>query len=123
MLGPHPVVAFVATVRPADALAFYRDVLGLRLVEETPFAIVFDAGGTTLRVQKAPDHVPPQHTVLGWSVPDLDATMQALAGKGVGFVRYDFLDQDAAGVWTAPDGTRIAWFRDPDGNLLSLTQA
>jgi catechol 2,3-dioxygenase-like lactoylglutathione lyase family enzyme len=121
MLGTCPVIAFSATTRPADALAFYRDVLGLALVADEPYAIVFDAHGTMLRIQKTNEHTPAPHTLLGWHVTDIAETMRGLAACGVRFDRYDFMQQDAAGVWTTPGGARIAWFKDPDGNLLSLT--
>jgi catechol 2,3-dioxygenase-like lactoylglutathione lyase family enzyme len=122
MLDRSEVMAFSATTRPAEALRFYRDVLGLTLVADEEHAIVFDARGTMLRVQKAAHHTPAPHTLLGWRVDDLDATLAGLAERGVRFERYDFLPQDERGVWTTPDGTRIAWFKDPDGNLLSLTR-
>ena len=122
MLADRAVIAFLATTDPPRALAWYRDVLGLRLVADEPYAIVFDAGGTMLRIQKAPHHEPAPHTALGWRVDDLDGTLAALRERGVEPVRYDFIPQDERGVWTTPDGTQIAWFRDPDGNLLSLTR-
>jgi catechol 2,3-dioxygenase-like lactoylglutathione lyase family enzyme len=122
MLDRNEVIAFVATTDAPRALAFYRDTLGLRLVADEPWAIVFDAGGTMLRIQKAPKHTPAPHTALGWKVADLAATMAGLRERGVTFERYPWMQQDAAGVWATPDGTRIAWFKDPDGNVLSLTQ-
>lgn len=122
MLGQSELIAFLATTAPDQALAFYRDVLGLRLIADEPHAIVFDAAGTMLRIQKAPHHTPAPHTALGWRVADIRAVMQQLLARGVRFTRYDFIPQDDAGVWTTPDGTKIAWFHDPDGNLLSLTQ-
>jgi catechol 2,3-dioxygenase-like lactoylglutathione lyase family enzyme len=121
MLASSPVMAFSATTHAADALAFYRDVLGLTLVADEPYAIVFDAHGTMLRIQKTREHTPAPHTLLGWQVTDLAETMRGLAARGVRFERYDFMEQDDAGVWTTPGGARIAWFKDPDGNLLSLT--
>ena len=122
MLGRHDIIGFVATADPARARRFYEEILGLRLVEETPFATVFDANGIMVRVTPVPDHAPLPHTVLGWRVPDVAATAAALAGKGVAFERFAGLEQDAHGVWTSPDGNKVAWFKDPDGNLLSLTQ-
>ena len=122
MLTGNAVIAFSATTRADQALAFYRDVLGLRLVSDEPWAIVFDAGGTMLRIQKAPQHTPAPHTLLGWKVDDMATAMAGLVERGVTFLRYDFLPQDEAGVWTTPDGARVAWFHDPDGNVLSLTQ-
>lgn len=122
MLTSHDLIAFVATVRPDDAKAFYGGVLGLRLVEDSPFALVFDAAGTMLRVQKVRELVPAPHTALGWRVADIRAKVEALAARGVAFERYPGLEQDGLGIWTSPAGGRIAWFRDPDGNVLSLTQ-
>lgn len=121
MLTSENVMAFAATARPAQALAFYRDVLGLQLIADEPWAIVFNAGGTMLRIQKLERHTPAAHTVLGWEIKELDARMRELSASGVRFERYEFMDQDAEGVWTAPGGARIAWFKDPDGNVLSLT--
>lgn len=117
------VMCFVTTVRPEAALAFYRDMLGLRLLADTPFALVFETSGRQLRVQKlAGDLVVPAGTALGWKVADLIAEVRALAAKGLVFNRYEGLGQDADGIWTTPDGSRVAWFCDPDGNTLSLTQ-
>lgn len=118
----HPQT-FVATTRPDAALPFYRDVLGLPLVATTPFALVFDNGGIPLRVQIAPPFQPLPFTVLGWTVDDIVAAVARLGANGVTFARFDGLEQDAQGIWTAPDGARVAWFRDPDGNVLSLSQA
>ncbi len=122
MLANSVPMAFVATAQPEQARAFYCETLGLQLVEDTPFALVLDAGGISLRVQKVPQVAPPPYTALGWQVGDIAATVQRLADRGVALERFDGLPQDDAGLWTTPDGTRVAWFRDPDGNLLSLTE-
>ncbi|MGH2492630.1 MAG: VOC family protein [Candidatus Limnocylindria bacterium] len=122
MLGASQVMAFVATADAARARGFYGDVLGLRLVSDVAFGLVFDSGGTTLRVQKVAKVTPPAYTVLGWSVADIEATRERLRAGGVRFESFGLPEQDKAGLWTAGDGTRVAWFRDPDGNLLSLTQ-
>jgi catechol 2,3-dioxygenase-like lactoylglutathione lyase family enzyme len=122
MLGKHDVIAFVATKHPEQAKAFYSSVLGLRLVSDTPSALVFDAGGTMLRVSKVMELTPAPYTVLGWKVVDIGAIMQDLANKGITFERCKGLAQDELGIWTTPDGHRISWFKDPDGNTLSLTQ-
>ena len=103
-------------------MAFYRDVLGLALIEDSAFAIVFDANGTMLRIQKVSEHAPAKHTALGWRVDDIRQKIDALSKKGIRFERYDRLPQDDRGIWRTPDGADIAWFRDPDGNTLSLTQ-
>ena len=123
MLSKSPLVAFVATAAPGAAKHFYGSVLGLRLLEDTPFALVFDAKGTSLRIQKVQHVSPAPHTVLGWAVRDIRAAVQGLAAKGVAFQRYDGLAQDQLGIWSAPGGALVAWFRDPDGNTLSLTES
>jgi catechol 2,3-dioxygenase-like lactoylglutathione lyase family enzyme len=123
MLADAPVTAFVATARPADARAFYADVLGLRLLHEDQFALEFVAGGTSLRIAKVEQLQPAGYTVLGWQVPDIHAAVADLMARGVVFERFPaFMQQDAQGVWAAPGGARVAWFKDPDGNTLSVTQ-
>lgn len=104
------------------AKAFYRDVLDLDLLEDTPFALVFKVAGGALRLAKTPDFTPHPFTIVGWVTPDISSDMDRLTAKGVTFERFEQLPQDEAGIWTVPDGTKICWFRDPDGNLLSLTQ-
>jgi catechol 2,3-dioxygenase-like lactoylglutathione lyase family enzyme len=115
-------MAFVATLDAPRARRFYGETLGLRLLGDEPYALVFDAHGTTLRVQKVQALAPPRHTVLGWQVPDVGAAVGALAARGVAFEQYGMPGQDERGVWTAPGGAKVAWFKDPDGNLLSLTE-
>jgi catechol 2,3-dioxygenase-like lactoylglutathione lyase family enzyme len=122
MLNGARVIAFVSTARADVALGFYRDVLGLALVADEPFALVFDADGVMLRVTKVAAVDPAPYTVLGWSVPDIRATVTELSARGVVFETYPGMTQDERGVWTSPSGAMIAWFRDPDGNVLSLTQ-
>jgi catechol 2,3-dioxygenase-like lactoylglutathione lyase family enzyme len=116
------VIAFVATTDSERARGFYEAALGLSLLRDEPFALVFDAHGTTLRVQKVRALEPAPYTVLGWKVPDVRATVSSLAARGIRFERYPGLMQDDVGVWTSPGGARVAWFKDPDGNVLSLTQ-
>lgn len=122
MLSTCSLVAFIATTDAAAALEFYRDVLGLRLISDDPFALVFDAGGTMLRVTKVKEFVAAPYTVLGWRVADIGAAVGELTGRRVRFERFDGMPQDEAGIWNAPSGARVAWFKDPDGNVLSLTQ-
>lgn len=117
------MVSFAATANPPRAKKFYGEVLGLKLVEDTPFALVFEANGTTLRVQKTETVTPAPYTVLGWEVDDIRSVIRELRLRGVQFSRYDWMGQDADGVWAAPGGTQVAWFRDPDGNTLSLSQS
>lgn len=122
MLASCDLVAFVPTVDPDRARSFYHETLGLPLVSESPVASVFQARNALLRVTAVEriEHRP--YTVVGWHVADIAAAIRSLAGRGVTFARYEGIEQDDLGVWRAPDGTRIAWFLDPDGNTLSLTQ-
>ncbi len=122
MLKAHPIIAFVATTTPARAKKFYARTLGLRLVTEDAFALVFDAGGTMLRVAIVQQLQPAGYTVLGWIVPDIQRAIHDLVKRGVKFRRYEWMEQDEQGVWVSPPGARIAWFEDPDGNTLSLTE-
>jgi len=122
MLAASAIVAFVATSDPSRAKAFYRDVLGLLLISEDEYALVFDANGTMLRVAIAREVVLAPYTVLGWQVDDIAATVRALAAKGVTFERYAWMEQNDLGIWSAPSGAKVAWFKDRDGNLLSVSQ-
>ena len=124
ILGNCKLMAFAPVTDPARAREFYEGVLGLKLVEdEAPFALVFDAHGTMLRVTPVGEHRPAQFTVLGWEVDSIESTVGRLAKAGVTFLRFPGMnDTDPLGIWNAPSGARIAWFNDPDGNVLSLTQ-
>jgi catechol 2,3-dioxygenase-like lactoylglutathione lyase family enzyme len=115
------IIAFVGTRNAERAKEFYRGMLGLNLVSEDPFALVFDVGGTMLRVTPVRDLSPAGFTVLGWEVKDITAAVHCLQKAGVMFERYNF-PQDELGIWTAPGGAKVAWFKDPDGNVLSLSQ-
>ena len=122
-LGEFNIIAFVTIVDVNRAKHFYGDVLGLRLVnEEPPFALVFDANGIMLRLAMGKQLPPASGTVLGWQVPDIVSVVQMLKTDGVQFERYEFLEQDESGIWTSPTGARVAWFRDPDGNTLSVSE-
>jgi len=113
---------FVATAKAESARAFYERVLGLAFVADEPYALVFRVGRSMLRIQKV-ERVPKvPYTALGWSVRNIRITVRRLAEAGVVFQRYEGLAQDDAGVWCSPSGARVAWFQDPDGNILSLTQ-
>ena len=122
MLDSSDIIAFAAAADLQRARAFYQGVLGLRLVEQNEFACVFDANGTMLRVTAVPEVARPGYTVLGWRVDNIRARMSELRTKGVVFVRYEAIEQDDSAIWTTPAGDMIAWFTDPDGNTLSLTQ-
>jgi predicted enzyme related to lactoylglutathione lyase len=121
-LEDDQVVAFVPTTDLDRAVGFYGSVIHLRLEERSSFACVFQAGGTMLRVTLVDALRVQPFTVLGWDVSDIAQTMAALTDRGVVFERFDGMGQDDAGVWTTPGGDRVAWFKDPDGNMLSLTQ-
>ena len=124
MLTDAKPVCFVLAADLPKARAFYTDILGLTETGEDPFAISYDLAGTLLRLTKVEGHVPNPHTVLGWQVGDIAAEIAALTDRGVAFAIYEGFGQDADGVWTDPgSGTKIAWFHDPEGNNLSLTQS
>jgi catechol 2,3-dioxygenase-like lactoylglutathione lyase family enzyme len=120
-LGEHPLVGFVPCTDSARARAFYAETLGMALRNDDGFALVFGAGDRTLRVVPVGDFTAQPFTVLGWDVPDIAAAVAELSSKGVEFLRFPHFDQDAAGIWTAPSGDRVAWFHDPDGNVLSVS--
>ena len=123
MLGSYDLVAFVLTSNPARAKTFYGDTLGLKFVSQDDYAVVFDANGVMLRVTIMPSHSPAEHTVIGWNVPNIAATVIDLGKAGVKFERYSFLEQDDLGIWSSPGGAaQVAWFKDPDGNVLSISQ-
>jgi catechol 2,3-dioxygenase-like lactoylglutathione lyase family enzyme len=122
MLAASEVIAFAGVADMDRACAFYEETLGLRLVERNDFACVFDANGTMLRVTAVPTPARAGYTVLGWKVADIAATIAELTARGVTFERFDGMDQDEAGVWTTPNGDKVAWFHDPDANTLSLTE-
>jgi len=122
MLGSSQLVGFVATTDLDRAGGFYGGVLGLAPIYESPIVRVFNANGTKLRVTLVGELVPAPFTVLGWTVNDIEGSVRSLRAKAVAFERFPGMEQDELGVWTTPGGDRVAWFRDPDGNVLSLTQ-
>jgi catechol 2,3-dioxygenase-like lactoylglutathione lyase family enzyme len=122
MLTGAKLVAFGATTHPADAIAFYTKVLGLALRYEDDFAISLDSAGVELRLQKVEQFAPQPFTTLGWQVPRMTEVIERLITHGVVLEHYPWLEQDASGVWQAPSGARVAWFKDPDGNLLSVAE-
>jgi catechol 2,3-dioxygenase-like lactoylglutathione lyase family enzyme len=122
MLKSAPITAFVATTAPGRAKKFYGKTLGLPLISEDEFALMFDAGGTMLRVVSVQVLHPAGYTVAGWTVPDIKRAVRDLGKRGVTFQHYDFLEQDEQRIWTAPSGSKIAWFHDPDGNTLSVAE-
>jgi catechol 2,3-dioxygenase-like lactoylglutathione lyase family enzyme len=114
-------VGFIPVRDPEVARSFYEGILGLRVLEDTPFALVLEGFGTVLRVTPVPEFAVQPFTIAGWDVPDIEATVRALSVKGVEFARYEGMVQDELGIWTTPSGDRVAWFTDPDRNTLSLT--
>ena len=124
MLANHTPCGFIAVSDFDRARAFYEGVLGLDCQGFDGFALKFRAGPINLRIVKPPERTPAAYTVFGWESADISGDVAALTAKGVEFIRYPFLKdaQDAAGVWTAPGGDKVAWFLDPEGNNLSLSQ-
>ncbi|MGH2918432.1 MAG: VOC family protein [Solirubrobacteraceae bacterium] len=126
--GPPPVlddaqlVAFIPTLNLTQAKAFYGAMLGLPMEGESPVAVTFDANGTTLRTVLVERFTPFPFTIVGWTVEDIAATVTELTGRGIRFERFDGIQQDQIGVWRSPGGASVAWFKDPFGNTISLTQ-
>ncbi len=125
MLGAESIVAFVPSRDPAAVRSFYEGVLGLRFVSQDPFALVLEANGVTVRVanvSSVPGFMPAPFTILGWQVADIEKTARGLRDKGVRFERYPGMEQDDLGIWNSPSGAKVAWFKDPEGNVLSITE-
>jgi predicted enzyme related to lactoylglutathione lyase len=122
ILQQSKVTGFLATVKPDAAKDFYANVLGLTLTGESQYALVFDSNGTMVRIQKVKEFSPQPFTALGWNVTDIETAVAELTSHGVKMVKTEFVQQDPLGIWTTPDGSRVAWFLDPDGNTLSLAQ-
>lgn len=122
MLGTTDIIAFVPTRDSQKARAFYQGVLGLSFVSDDGFALVFNANGVMIRVVKVQQFTPVQYTILGWQVKEIEKVITRLQGKGVRFERFGFFQQDELGIWIAPSGDKVAWFKDPDGNTLSLSE-
>lgn len=122
MLGKYDLMAFVSTAEPREARAFYEEKLGLAVTHQDNFGITYDANGIRLRMSFVRELKPAPYSILSWVVSDIHAVIRELEAKGVVLEVFQGFGQDAAGVWTAPDGTQVAWFKDPGGNMLSLTQ-
>lgn len=122
MLTDGKVIGFVPTTDPVRARAFYEKQLCLTFVSEDAFALMFDANGTMIRVACVATYTPAPFTILGWNVKNIRECAMQLQRNGIEFQRFPGMDQDDAGVWTAPGGARVAWFRDPDGNMLSISE-
>ncbi|MBS0385119.1 MAG: VOC family protein [Proteobacteria bacterium] len=122
MLANATVTALVGTMQKEASTAFYRDTLGLKFVADDGFAAIFEGKNARIRVSRVPAITPAAYAVLAFQVDDIDKVVDGLTAKGVVFQRYGFFVQDAKGVWSAPDGTKVAWFHDPDMNLLSVVQ-
>lgn len=122
MLGSTNIVAVVPIRDSEKSRAFYVGVLGLRFVKDDGFALVLDANGIMVRATKMKDFTPAQFTVLGWQVSNIENVVRELSEKGIHFEIFGFFKQDALGIWTAPNGDKVAWFKDPDGNILSVSE-
>ena len=122
MLGSATITALVGTMKPEMSRAFYEDTLGLKFIADDTYAMIFEGKNAHVRVSRVPAVMPAQYAVLAFTVDDIDKAVDGLTAKGVVFARFGFFVQDAKGIWTAPDGTKVAWFHDPDLNLLSEVQ-
>jgi catechol 2,3-dioxygenase-like lactoylglutathione lyase family enzyme len=122
MLAASKVIGFVPTKDSGKAREFYEGKLGFQFVSDDPFALVMRAGETMIRIAKAPDFTPARYTVLGWEVGNIEEVVGWLQRRGVAFEKYPFAQDQVSGIWTAPNGDKIAWFKDADGNVLSVSQ-
>ena len=122
MLSAGKLIGFVPTTNSNRAREFYEDKLGFKFVSDDQFALVMQAGESMVRIAKVEKFMPAQYTVMGWEVTAIEATVKWLNGRGVTFEKYPFVQDQKQGIWTTPNGDRVAWFKDPDGNVLSLSQ-
>lgn len=122
MLSSARLMAFVPVRDAKKSRPFYEGVLGLRFLSDDGFALVMDSNGVTVRLAKAGNFTPAAFTILGWQVPAIKEKVVELEQKGVRFEKFPGLPQDEHGIWTAPGGDKVAWFKDPDGNILSVSQ-
>jgi catechol 2,3-dioxygenase-like lactoylglutathione lyase family enzyme len=122
MLSSYPLVGFVPTIDAQRARQFYVDVLKLEFVADDHFALIVKANQSTIRIARLEKFTPAAYTILGWEVSDITTTVGELVRAGVSFLRFSPLPQDDLGIWTTPSGSRVAWFHDPDGNILSVSQ-
>jgi predicted enzyme related to lactoylglutathione lyase len=122
MLGTSPLISFVATSNARKAKEFYKEIVCLTFVSEDPFALVFESNGNMLRIQIVDKVSPHDYTAIGWQVTDIHEEVRQLEKRGVVFAHYPGIGQDIDGIWKAPSGAKVAWFTDPEGNILSLTQ-
>ncbi len=122
MSNARSPISFIATKDARRARVFYEERLGLQLIETSPYALVFRDGSQMLRVQIVSDFEPSSYTAHGWQVTEIETEIKELTAKGIVFLKFEHLAQDAWGIWTTPEGAKIAWLKDPCGNILSLTQ-
>jgi catechol 2,3-dioxygenase-like lactoylglutathione lyase family enzyme len=123
MTGNKKLQAFVSTTNAEKAKSFYRNCLGLTLVSEDEYALEFEENGTLLRVSIVRELKPQPFTVLGWNVDDIASAIKSLNDQNIFCEKYEFLEQNDLGIWTSPNGSKVAWFKDPDGNILSFTES
>jgi hypothetical protein len=121
-LAASKIIGFVPTKDSTEARNFYESKLGFQFVSDDMYALVMRAGQTMIRIAKANDFTPAPYTVLGWEVPNIEEMVVWLMKRGVTFEKYPFIQDQKCGIWTAPSGDRVAWFKDPDGNILSVSQ-
>jgi catechol 2,3-dioxygenase-like lactoylglutathione lyase family enzyme len=122
MLSAGKLIGFVPTTDSKSSREFYENKLGFKFVSDDQFALVMQAGESMIRIVKGAKFTPAQYTVMGWEVTDIEAMVKWLNDRGVTFEKYPFVQDQKSGIWTTPNGDKVAWFKDPDGNVLSLSQ-
>lgn len=122
MLKKHKMIGFALTTDPQRARKFYEEVLGFKFLEENPFALVMETDENMIRISPVKEFVPAPHTILGWEVKEIESLANYLKERGVSFERYPWMKHSEQGIWDSPSGDKVAWFKDPDGNVLSISQ-
>jgi catechol 2,3-dioxygenase-like lactoylglutathione lyase family enzyme len=122
MLASSKIIGFVPTKDSVKARGFYEGILQFQFVSDDMFALVMKAGETMLRIGKVQDFTPAPYTVLGWEVSNIEEVAKWLQKRGVTLEKFPFVQDKELGIWTTPNGDKVAWFRDPDGNVLSVSQ-
>ena len=122
MIQLNKIIGFLPTKDSNRARQFYENTLGLKFVSDDPYALVMQSGANMIRIAKAQDFTPAPYTVLGWEVQNIESVVSELKSRGVAFEKYPFIQDQELGIWSAPGGAKVAWFKDPDGNLLSVSQ-
>jgi len=121
-LSESKMIGFIPSTNLGNAKIFYSDQLGLQLLDQNEYALEYKVGDTILRINKVSESISSDYTIFGWQVDDIGVSVKTLTDSGIDFIRFDGMQQDGLGICMFPGGSKVAWFKDPDGSTLSLTQ-